>query len=67
MIYFGTKSNYNLGTEIKAGGEGTIYTVEGNSALVAKIYHANVLSTELHDKLYHMPLYILYQSFLVLL
>lgn len=54
MIYFGTKSNYNLGTEIKAGGEGTIYTVEGNSALVAKIYHANVLSTELHDKLYHM-------------
>src|SRR5258708_28260239 len=32
----------NLGSELKRGGEGTVYEVEGHSDLVAKVYHKEV-------------------------
>lgn len=38
---------YTLGSEIKAGGEGTVYTVQGDSKVVAKLYHPSTPASKL--------------------
>lgn len=44
--FTGTNGSYTLGNPIKdgRGGEGTVYRIKGKPALVAKIYHENVLA-----------------------
>ena len=36
---------------LKTGGEGSIYTINGDSSLLAKVYHPNILDQELEEKL----------------
>lgn len=44
----------SLGKELGIGGEGTIYQVQGNASLAAKVYHPGKLSPEQGDKLHIM-------------
>lgn len=46
----GTGQRVSLGNEIKRGGEGTIYEVSSNPALVAKVYHQSI-SQEKQNKI----------------
>lgn len=52
-MYFGiTGKQYSLpAVPMKAGGEGSVFAVNGNPSLLAKIYHPNVLDQELEEKL----------------
>lgn len=52
-MYYGiTGKQYMLATSpLKAGGEGSIYTINGNSSLLAKVYYPNILDQELEEKL----------------
>ncbi|MFT5126863.1 MAG: serine/threonine protein kinase/outer membrane protein assembly factor BamB [Rhodothermales bacterium] len=42
---------YHLAPTGKEGGEGAIYTIDGRAKLCAKLFHANRLSEELHQKI----------------
>ncbi len=52
------KGNYDIyqldDQPLKSGGEGAIYTIANHPDKVAKIYHAEKLSSELEDKLIYM-------------
>lgn len=52
-MYYGiTGRQYALAASpLKAGGEGSIYTISGDSSLLAKVYHPNILDQELEEKL----------------
>ena len=52
-MYYGIAgAQYSLDSSpIKSGGEGNIYAVLGNQSKFAKIYHPNVLDSELEAKL----------------
>ena len=39
VVYDAARARLTLGPELKRGGEGTVYLVEGRSDLLAKIYH----------------------------
>ena len=53
MEFYGSgKKKYILAaTPFKKGGEGSVYEIIGNSNLVAKIYHAKVVTDELEAKI----------------
>lgn len=52
-----TSSNFVLDKELGAGGEGSVYTVDGNPDLVAKIYHPNRRTSDVFQKLQLMIQY----------
>lgn len=55
MRYKGNKDIYVLEDQpMKAGGEGAIYAIQNHPDKVAKIYHADRLSSELEDKIIFM-------------
>ena len=53
MEYYGQNGKrYNLkASPFKKGGEGSVYELVGNDQLVAKIYHAKVVTEELKSKI----------------
>ena len=52
-MYYGiTGIQYSLpAVPMKVGGEGSVFAINGNPSLLAKIYHPNVLDQELEEKL----------------
>lgn len=52
-MYFGISgAQYVLGSSpLNSGGEGSIYVVQGKPDSLVKIYHSDILSTELEEKL----------------
>lgn len=59
-MYYGISgTQYSVtATPIKSGGEGSIYTVQGRADCLIKVYHPNLVNTELQEKLsfmYHNP------------
>ncbi len=51
VVYGSSGNQYILGEYRASGGEGTIYSLEGNSSSVAKIYHSDKLTVELQQKI----------------